>query len=176
MEALLEATRDENYPAEIVFVGADKVDARGLRTAANFGISTAAIPRIKGMAKADHETAVLQALADHNVEVLCLAGYMRLLTENFIDQWSGRIINIHPSLLPKFKGLDSHQRAIDAGESKHGCSVHHVTAGMDEGPVIAQAEVTISEHETAESLAAKVLVKEHELYPKALRMLIESLN
>jgi len=109
-------------------------------------------------------------LREAGAEFVCLAGFMRILTAGFVNRWDGRMINIHPSLLPKFKGVDTHARAIAAGESEHGCTVHWVTPGMDEGPVIAQARVPVLEGDTPETLAARVLVEEHRLYPEALKM------
>jgi len=168
MEALIGAAKAPDYPAEIVLVISDNPNARGLETARDEGIPARAISRDSHGSKRAHEDAIQEALDEFGVEIVCLAGFMRILSAEFLAPWDGRIINIHPSLLPKHKGLDTHARAIHAGEKVHGCSVHHVTAGMDEGPVIRQAEVPILPDDTAESLAAKVLKEEHRIYPLAL--------
>lgn len=171
MGALIEAARDPDYPAQIVAVLSDKPDAAGLDRAREAGIEAAAFPRRDFADKAAHEAAFLAALDAAKVDYVCLAGFMRLLSAAFIARWRGRIINVHPSLLPAFPGLDTHQRAIDAGCRIHGCSVHFVTEGMDEGPVIAQAAVPVLAGDTAETLSARVLAAEHRLYPEALAML-----
>lgn len=168
MEALIRAAKDPEYPAEIVLVISDKPDAKGLDTARNAGIAARAITRGAYGSKTAHEEAIHDALAEFGVEIVCLAGFMRLLSGEFLEPWKGRIINIHPSLLPRHKGLDTHARAIAAGDEKHGCSVHHLTAGMDEGPVILQAEVPVLPGDTPEALAARVLTEEHRIYPLAL--------
>lgn len=168
MEALIRAAKAPDYPAEIVGVLSDKPDAKGLETAASEGIPAFAIPRADYASKGEHEAAIQAALEDTGAEIVCLAGFMRLLSGEFLAPWAGRIINIHPSLLPKYKGLDTHARAIEAGDTVHGCSVHHVTAGMDDGPVICQAEVPVLPGDTPDTLAAKVLTEEHRIYPLAL--------
>lgn len=175
MEALIRATKAPDYPAEIVLVISDNPKAKGLETARDEGIAARAISRAAHGSKRAHEEAIQDALEEFGVEVVCLAGFMRLLSADFLAPWEGRIINIHPSLLPKHKGLDTHARAIDAGDTVHGCSVHHVTAGMDEGPVICQAEVPILPGDTAEKLAAKVLIEEHRIYPLALAKVAQEL-
>lgn len=176
MEALVRAAEAPDYPAEIVLVLADSADAKGLETAASNGIATTALPRSDFPNKRDHENAIHAELIAHNVDVVCLAGFMRLLSAEFLQPWRGHIINIHPSLLPKHKGLDTHQRALDAGDNKHGCTVHHVTPGMDEGPIVAQVAIDVQAGDTAETLAARVLVEEHKLYPAALKTLIDGLS
>lgn len=172
MEALADACAADDYPATIAGVLSDRADAGGLATAARRGIATAALPRADFADKAAHETAIGDQLRAWDTEFVCLAGFMRLLSADFLAPWRGRIVNIHPSLLPRHKGLDTHARALAAGDAEHGCSVHHVTAGMDEGPVIAQARVPVLPGDTADTLAARVLVEEHRLYPEALKMLI----
>ncbi|WP_306048902.1 phosphoribosylglycinamide formyltransferase [Oceaniradius stylonematis] len=172
MEALADACAADDYPATIAGVLSDRADAGGLATAARRGIATAALPRADFADKAAHEAAIGDQLRAWDTEFVCLAGFMRLLSADFLAPWQGRIVNIHPSLLPRHKGLDTHARALAAGDSEHGCSVHHVTAGMDEGPVIAQARVPVLPGDTADTLAARVLVEEHRLYPEALKMLI----
>ncbi|MCK5748264.1 MAG: phosphoribosylglycinamide formyltransferase [Oricola sp.] len=168
MEALIRATKAPDYPAEIVLVLSDNPEAKGLETARSEGIAARAVARSSHGSKRAHEEAIQQALDEAGVEIVCLAGFMRLLSGEFLEPWKGRIINIHPSLLPRHKGLDTHARAIEAGDAKHGCSVHHVTAGMDEGPVICQAEVTVLPDDTADTLSARVLTEEHRIYPLAL--------
>jgi phosphoribosylglycinamide formyltransferase-1 len=172
MEALADACAADDYPATIAGVLSDRADAGGLATAARRGIATAALPRADFADKAAHETAIGDQLRAWDTEFVCLAGFMRLLSADFLAPWQGRIVNIHPSLLPRHKGLDTHARALAAGDAEHGCSVHHVTAGMDEGPVIAQARVPVLAGDTPETLAARVLAEEHKLYPAALKMLI----
>lgn len=173
MEALADACADEAFPAMIAGVVSDRANAGGLATAARRAIATAALPRADFADKAAHEAAIDDQLRAWDTELVCLAGFMRLLSAEFLAPWQGRIINIHPSLLPLHKGLDTHARALAAGDGEHGCSVHHVTAGMDEGPVIAQARVPVLAGDTPETLAARVLAEEHTLYPAALKMLIE---
>lgn len=168
MEALIRASKAPDYRAEIVLVISDNPDAGGLDTARGEGIPARAISRPSYGSKHAHEQAIHEALEEFGVEIVCLAGFMRLLSGEFLEPWEGRIINIHPSLLPKHKGLDTHARAIAAGDTVHGCSVHHVTAGMDEGPVICQAEVPILPGDTAQKLAERVLEQEHRIYPLAL--------
>ncbi|WP_162651730.1 phosphoribosylglycinamide formyltransferase [Lentilitoribacter sp. Alg239-R112] len=171
MQALAQACLEADYPAEVKLVISDKADAGGLARAEKLGIQAIAIPRKDFDSKAAHETAILTALGDANLDFLCLAGYMRLLSEDFIKVWQGRMINIHPSILPLFAGLNTHQRAIDAGCRVHGCSVHFVTAGMDEGPIISQAIVPILPDDNADTLAARVIKVEHQLYPRCLKLL-----
>jgi phosphoribosylglycinamide formyltransferase-1 len=173
MLALVKATADADYPAEIVAVISDKADAGGLAKAAALGIATFSFVRKDFDSKDAHEAAILSALKSLSPDIICLAGYMRLLTATFINAYEGRIINIHPSLLPLFPGLHTHQRAIDAGMTEAGCTVHFVTEGMDEGPVILQAQVPVLPDDTVDSLAARVLVEEHKSYPAALRLVAE---
>jgi phosphoribosylglycinamide formyltransferase-1 len=173
MVALARATEEPDFPAEIVAVISDKADAGGLAKAEALGIPTMSFVRKDFASKDAHEAAILDALDALSPDIICLAGYMRLLSGNFISRHEGRIINIHPSLLPLFPGLDTHRRAIEAGHDKAGCTVHFVTEGMDEGPVILQAEVPVLEGDTPEALAARVLTVEHQSYPAALRLLAE---
>ena len=173
MMALVQAAKSTDYPAEIVGVISDKADAGGLAKAAAEGIATFAFVRKDYASKDAHEAAILAALAELSPDIICLSGYMRLLSGAFIQRHEGRIINIHPSLLPLFPGLHTHQRAIDAGMRIAGCTVHFVTEGMDEGPVIGQAAVPVLAGDTAEALAGRVLTIEHQLYPQALRLFAE---
>nr|WP_222857388.1 phosphoribosylglycinamide formyltransferase [Rhizobium herbae] len=173
MLALAKAASEPDFPAEIVGVISDKADAGGLAKAAALGIPTFSFARKDYDSKDAHEAAILSALESLSPDIICLAGYMRLLSAAFINRYEGRIINIHPSLLPLFPGLHTHQRAIDAGMVEAGCTVHFVTEGMDEGPVILQAKVPVLPGDTAETLAARVLVQEHRTYPVALRLIAE---
>jgi len=169
MESLIAAAAAPDFPAEIVLVLSNNPDAGGLATAAAAGIPARAIDhRPFGRDRAAHEAEIDAALREAGVEIVCLAGYMRLLTPYLVGRWAGRMLNIHPSLLPDFKGLHTHERAIEAGVSHHGCSVHVVTEDLDAGPVVAQARVPVLPGDTPEALAARVLVEEHRLYPEAL--------
>jgi formyltetrahydrofolate-dependent phosphoribosylglycinamide formyltransferase len=173
MLALLAAARGNDYPAEIALVLSNLEDAAGLGLAAAQGIATRAIPhRDFGRDRAAHEAAVAAALDAAGVEIVCLAGYMRLLTPFFVGRYAGRMLNIHPSLLPGFPGLDTHARALAAGVKLHGCTVHLVTEGIDEGPVLAQAAVPVLPDDTEAALAARVLAQEHRIYPAALAAFI----
>ena len=173
MLALVKAAAEPDFPAEIVAVISDKPDAGGLAKAQALGIDTFCFARKDYDSKDAHEAAILSQLASLAPDIVCLAGYMRLLSATFINAYEGRIINIHPSLLPLFPGLHTHQRAIDAGMTTAGCTIHFVTEGMDEGPVILQAEVPVLEGDTADTLAARVLVEEHKSYPAALRLIAD---
>ena len=176
MKALLEAARDPSFPAQPVLVLSNRPDARGLETAAAEGIATHAIDhKMFGKDREAFERAMHEQLEAAGVEIIALAGFMRVLTPWFVNTWEGRMINIHPSLLPKYKGLHTHQRAIDAGDAEGGCSVHWVSAGVDEGKVIAQASVPILPGDTEDTLSARVLVEEHKLYPRALAMACEQI-
>jgi formyltetrahydrofolate-dependent phosphoribosylglycinamide formyltransferase len=167
MEALAEYRRRADPAYEIVLVASNVPEARGLVVARRFGIATWAHSH-KGMERADFDRMMDDELRRHDIEVIALAGYMRLLSPEFIARWRGRILNIHPSLLPLYKGLDTHRRALVAGEQYAGCSVHVVTEDLDDGPVVAQAKVRILPRDTPESLAERVLAEEHRLYPAAL--------
>jgi phosphoribosylglycinamide formyltransferase 1 len=167
MAALLYASRADDCPYEVVLVAANNPQAAGLVLAAAEGIATFAYPH-KGMARADHDAIMERAAQDAGAQYIALAGYMRLLSPDFVERWTGRMLNIHPSLLPNYKGLDTHQRAIDAGDCQAGCSVHLVTAEVDDGAVLGQSAVAILPGDTAETLAARVLIAEHQLYPRVL--------
>ena len=167
--ALIEAARDPAYPAEIALVLSNRADAAGLERARAAGIPTAVVEsRPFGRDRAAFEAAVAARLAEARIGLIALAGFMRVLTEDFVTAWSGRMLNIHPSLLPAFPGLDTHARAIAAGVRLHGCTVHFVTPGVDEGPVIAQSAVPVLPGDDEAALAARVLAEEHRLYPAAL--------
>lgn len=173
MARLIEAAEDASYPAEIAGVISEVPDAPGLVFAADKGIGTAAIPRGDYSSKEAHDDAIDAALQVLGADIVCLAGYMRILTARFVESWQGKLINIHPALLPSFKGLDTHRRALEAGVRIHGCTVHFVTADTDDGPIIAQAAVPVLTGDSEASLAARVLKAEHELYPHALRLVAE---
>jgi formyltetrahydrofolate-dependent phosphoribosylglycinamide formyltransferase len=169
MEAILEAARDPAYPAQPVLVLSNRPDAKGLETATAAGIATAAIDhKTYGKDREAFERAMHEQLTETGVEIIALAGFMRVLTPWFVNKWQGRMVNIHPSLLPKYKGLDTHQRALDAGDTEAGCTVHWVSPGVDDGEIIQQASLPILPGDTADSLAARLLPVEHRLYPEAL--------
>ena len=167
MAALLYAAQSDACPYEIVLVASNNPDAPGLRLAAAEGIATWSLSH-KGMNRDAFDALVDARLREAGAEYVALAGYMRILSEGFVAAWQGRMLNIHPSLLPLYKGLDTHQKAIDARDTFAGCSVHIVTATLDDGPVLAQTRVAILPDDTAESLAARVLIAEHQLYPPTL--------
>jgi phosphoribosylglycinamide formyltransferase 1 len=168
MMALVEASRATDSAYRVVLVASDKPEAPGLAWAAEHGIATWSLSP-KGIGKPAYEAQLTDALAAAGVEIIALAGYMRLLSPAFVARWAGRILNIHPSLLPKYKGLDTHARAIAAGDTLAGCSVHLVTDELDAGEVLGQAEVPIAPGDTPDMLAARVLIAEHHLYPQVLR-------
>ena len=170
LQALIDACAQPDYPANIKLVLSNKADAYGLERAKKANIATAVISHKDYANRTDFEQAIHNALLTHKVEFVCLAGFMRILEDTFVTQWQDRMINIHPSLLPKYKGLHTHKRAIEAGDTHGGCTVHYVVPEMDAGPIIAQESVEISNDETPDSLAAKVLKKEHLLYPRALKL------
>lgn len=171
MKALTEASRAPDCPYEVVLVASNKLEAGGLAYAREHDIPTFAHSP-KGLERAAFDAVLDEALRAAGVEWVALAGYMRLLSGEFIAGWAGRIVNIHPSLLPAYKGLDTHARALAAGETRHGCTVHIVTPELDDGPILAQAEVPVLPGDTPASLAERVLEAEHRLYPKALADLI----
>ncbi|MFD9897143.1 phosphoribosylglycinamide formyltransferase [Mesorhizobium sp. UC22_110] len=173
MTALIAAASDPDFPAEIVGVISDRPDAAGLGIAIARGIPTKVVARSDHSGKDAHDAAIDAALTGFGAELVALAGYMRLLTTPFVEKWQGKMINIHPALLPSFKGLDTHRRALDAGMRIHGCTVHFVTAAMDDGPVIAQAAVPVMLDDSESSLAVRVLKAEHQIYPMALRLVAE---
>jgi phosphoribosylglycinamide formyltransferase 1 len=177
MEALIKAAQAPDYPAEIVLVLSNKEDAAGLEIARRLGVAAQAVPaKPFGGDREAHERAMDATLTAAGVEIVCLAGYMRILTPYLVGRWAGRMLNIHPSLLPAYPGLDTHARALAAGDRHHGCTVHLVTEGMDEGPILAQASVPILPGDTEDSLAARVLEQEHRLYPAALAALAEKIR
>jgi phosphoribosylglycinamide formyltransferase-1 len=174
MTALIEAAKDPSYPAKIVLVLSNVPDAGGLQIAKAAGIETVVIDHKQfGKDRAAFEAAMQSALERHKIEIVCLAGFMRILTASFVEKWRGRMLNIHPALLPAFKGLDTHKRALEAKVKQHGATVHFVVPEMDSGPVILQGAVEVRPDDTEVSLAARVLAVEHRIYPEALKMLAE---
>jgi len=170
MAALLEAAAAPDYPAEIALVVSNRADAAGLAHAAGQGVPTAVVES-RGRTREGFEADLAAVLAGHRITLVALAGFLRVLTEGFVAAWEGRMVNIHPSLLPAFPGLDTHARALSAGVRLHGCTVHFVTPGVDEGPIIAQAAIPVLPKDDEASLAARVLAEEHRLYPAALAWL-----
>jgi phosphoribosylglycinamide formyltransferase-1 len=174
MAALIEAAKDKTYPAEIALVISNRPDAGGLLVAQASGIATEVVDHtVYSKDRAAFERALQAVLEKNRIDIVCLAGFMRLLTAGFIKQWQHRILNIHPALLPAFKGLDTHRRALEAGVKVHGATVHFVVPEMDSGPIIAQAAVNVRPGEIEEKLAARVLEVEHQIYPLALKLLAE---
>jgi phosphoribosylglycinamide formyltransferase-1 len=172
--ALIEAAREPTYPAQIALVVSNRADAAGLDRAHEADIASAIVAHASfGADRQAFEHALQGVLAEHAIDLVCLAGFMRLLTPWFVSQWQGRMLNIHPALLPAFKGLDTHGRALAAGVKIHGATVHFVTTEMDAGPIVAQAAVSVLEDDTEDALAARVLAVEHQIYPLALRLLAE---
>lgn len=171
MAALVYAAKIADCPYEVVLVAANDPDAKGLTFAQAEGIPTFALSH-QGLKRAEFDSIIDREMQKAGVEYVALAGYMRLLSADFVERWSGRMLNIHPSLLPKYKGLDTHQRAIDAGDSVAGCSVHVVTPALDDGPVLASIEVAILPDDSSESLAERILIAEHQLYPRTLAQFV----
>ncbi len=174
MAALITAARAAEFPAEIALVVANRPQAAGLAAAVAAGITTAVVDHARfGNDREAFERALQNELASQRIEIICLAGFMRLLTPWFVAHWQGRMLNIHPALLPAFKGLDTHARALAAGVKIHGATVHFVVPDMDSGPIIVQAAVPVREDDTEEKLAARVLAAEHRIYPFALRLVAD---
>lgn len=173
LQALIEACADPAFPAEIVRVVSNEATAPGLARARAAGIETRIVPHRDHPDRASFDAALDAALREAGAELVCLAGFMRLLTDGFVAAWRDRMINIHPALLPAFKGLHTHERALAAGVKLHGCTVHFVRPAMDEGPIIVQGAVPVLREDTPETLAARVLAVEHRAYPLALRLLAE---
>lgn len=171
MTALIQAAKAEKYPAEIIGVFSNRAAAPGLDVARAEGIATASLAQSKFDTRLAFDEALTEILDDWRTDIVCMAGFMRILSPAFAARWQGKAINIHPSLLPAYKGLDTHARAIADGVVEAGCTVHFVTPGLDEGPAIIQAAVPVHPGDTTDGLAARVLVEEHKLYPRALRLL-----
>jgi phosphoribosylglycinamide formyltransferase-1 len=175
MASLIEAAKDDSYPAEIALVLSNRPDAAGLAHAKSQGIATAIVDHSQyGQDREAFERALQGELVAHRIDLVCLAGFMRLLTPWFVGQWQGRMLNIHPALLPAFKGLRTHERALAAGVRTHGATVHLVSPEMDSGEIILQAEVPVLAGDTPETLAARVLEIEHRIYPQALKQVAEA--
>lgn len=171
MAALIEAARAKDYPAVVALVLSNRADAAGLAHAQAEGIATFVVDHTTfGKDREAFERAVVAALDDHRIDLVCLAGFMRLLTPWFVSRWQGRLLNIHPALLPSFKGLNTHERALAAGVTFHGATVHFVVPDMDSGPVIVQESLRICDTDNVETLAARVLELEHRIYPLALKL------
>jgi phosphoribosylglycinamide formyltransferase 1 len=170
MMSLIEAAQAKDYPAEIALVISNRPNAGGLGRAQAAGIKTHVIDHVQFGNRVAFEARLHQTLLDWNIELICNAGFMRMLTGGFVDRWRDRQLNIHPSLLPAFPGLDTHQRVIDQGVMITGCTVHFVRLEMDSGPIVAQVAVPVMPDDTAERLSARVLEAEHKLYPHALRL------
>ncbi len=173
MSALIEAARAKDYPAEIVLVVSNRPDATGLEFAAKHGIATSIIDHKQFASREAFDATLQETLERSRIEIVCLAGFMRVLTTPFVEKWRGRMLNIHPSLLPEFKGLDTHARALAAGVKVHGCTVHFVVPELDSGPIVLQEKVPVLAGDNEETLAARVLAAEHRIYPAALRLLAE---
>ena len=174
MAALIEAAKHPAYPAEIVVIVSNVPDAGGLQVAKAAGIATDVVDHKPfGKDRAAFERALQAVLVKHEIEIVCLAGFMRILTVDFVGKWQGRMINIHPALLPQFKGVDTHRRALEAKVKQHGATVHFVVPEMDSGPIILQEAVEVRPDDTEATLAARVLAIEHRIYPQALKMLAE---
>ena len=174
MTALIEAAKASDFPAEIVVVISNRPDAPGLAHAHAAGVATAVIDHTAfGDQREAFERALDDELRNNRIDLVCLAGFMRLLTPWFVARWSGRMLNIHPSLLPQFKGLDTHRRALEAGVKRHGATVHFVVPEIDSGPIVVQDSVAVQDGDTEATLAARVLELEHQIYPRALRAVAE---
>ena len=175
MAALIAAAQDQDYPADIVLVVSNRADAQGLVRAREAGIATETVDhKTFGKDREAFDRALNTILQAHRIDIVCLAGFMRLLTPWFVERWHGRLINIHPSLLPAFKGLHTHERALAEGATQHGATVHFVVPELDSGPIIAQESVAVEPGDTARTLAARVLEAEHRIYPLALRRVAEA--
>jgi len=173
LQALIEACADASFPAQIVLVISNVAGAQGLEHAREAGIATEVIQHNRYDRRESFDAAMDSSLSKAGAELICLAGFMRILGDDFVRKWQGRLINIHPSLLPAFKGMHVHEQAIDAGVKISGCTVHYVISELDSGPAIAQAAVAVRDDDTPESLAKRVLEAEHRLYPSALRLIAE---
>ena len=170
MVSLVQDMQSGDHPCEPVLVVSNVPDAGGLKKAADLGVETAVVDHKPfGKDREAFEAELTRVLEQAQPDIICCAGFMRILTETFTKRWGGQMLNIHPSLLPKYKGLHTHQRALDAGDAEHGCSVHEVTAELDGGPILGQAVISVQPDDTAETLAARLLSWEHKLYPAVLR-------
>ncbi len=175
MESLIRACADPDYPAEIAVVLSNKPDAPGLDKARALGIAARAIDQKSYTDRSEFENKLHKTLLNHQVDLICLAGFMRIISPGFVHKWTDRILNIHPSLLPAYPGLDTHARALADGQGESGCTVHLVTPELDAGPVILQRAVPILPQDTPDTLAARILEQEHLAYPEAVRIRAENL-
>lgn len=173
MTALIEAASETDFPAEIALVISNQPDAKGLELAQARGIATAVVDHRAYASRETFDAALATKLADAHIDIVCLAGFLRMLTAGFVEAWRGRMLNIHPSLLPEFKGLDTHARALAANAKIHGCTVHFVVPELDSGPIVLQARVPVVEGDDADSLAERVLSAEHRIYPAALKLVAQ---
>ncbi len=173
MEAVVRAAESQGWPARIAAVISNKAEAKGLDFARARGIPTAVVANKEYASRAEFDAALQEAIDRFEPDLVVLAGFMRILTAPFVQHYEGRMLNIHPSLLPLFPGLGTHQQALDAGEQEHGATVHFVTAELDHGPVVAQARVPVLPGDTEDTLSARVLAEEHKLYPHAVRLFVE---
>ena len=175
LQSLIDACASDDFPAEIKLVICNIPGVYGIERAEKAGIPVAVIPHKEFPSRETFEQAMLDEIAKYPVDLVCQAGFMRIVTPTFIEPWRGRLINIHPSLLPKFKGLHTHERAIEAGETEAGCTIHYVNEGVDEGEIILQKSVPILPGDTPDALAARVLEKEHIAYPEAVQILAKNI-
>lgn len=173
LQALIDAAHDPQFPAQIVLVVSNKADAEGLQRAAEAGIVTKTIPHGAFATREAFDGEIDAALRRAEIDLVCLAGFMRVLSDDFVLRWQGRLVNIHPSLLPAFKGLNVHRQALDAGVRISGCTVHFVVPELDSGPIIAQAAVSVLPNDTEQTLADRIVIAEHRLYPAAVRLLAD---
>jgi phosphoribosylglycinamide formyltransferase-1 len=173
MTALIEAASEVDFPAEIALVVSNRPGAKGLELAHARGIATTVVDHRAYASREAFDAALQTKLADAHIELVCLAGFLRMLTTGFVEAWRGRMLNIHPSLLPEFKGLDTHARALAANAKIHGCTVHFVVPELDSGPIVLQARVPVVEGDDADSLAERVLAAEHRIYPAALKLVAQ---
>jgi len=176
MLSILEACKDATFPARIELIVSNQPDAAGLEIARKEGISTEVIDHTAYTSREDFEEEISNRLKNYNIDLIVLAGFMRILTAGFVDQWQDKMINIHPSLLPDYKGLNTHKRAIDDGKNEAGCTVHYVTPDLDSGTIITQKRVPILPGDTPETLAERVLIEEHRIYPKAIKIVADHLG
>ena len=175
MLSIIDACKSPDFPAEISVVLSNNPDAQGLISAQKCNIDTKIIGHQKYNSRKEFEDAISERLKNYDIDLIVLAGFMRILTANFTDKWDGKIINIHPSLLPEYKGLNTHERAINDGKTESGCTVHFVSAELDSGSIIMQARVPILEDDTPDKLAARILEQEHKIYPEAIRQISSSI-
>lgn len=174
LQAIIDNITNGNLPAQIVAVISNKTDAYGLKRAEKAGIPHIILSHSDYSDRKHYDQALKELIDQYQPDLVVLAGFMRILSDEFVEHYSNKMMNIHPSLLPKYKGLNTHQRVLDAGEKEHGCSVHFVTPELDDGPVILQATVNVEDNDTAETLAARVHEQEHRIYPEAIKMFAEN--